>query len=201
VIRILLAEDQTLLRGVLAEVLAREPEFEVVAETGRGDEVLEVARTTTPDVAILDIDMPGIDGLEAARLLHDDLPDVKVLVLTVFARPGYLRRALANGALGFLMKDTSPTDLVDAIKRTAAGERVVDPSLAVSLVSGGDSPLTDRETELLALTLTIDSTAELATRLHLTEGTIRNVLSSAMNKLHAQTRGQAARIAEENGWL
>ena len=200
-IRILLAEDQALLRGVLAEVLAREPEFEIVAQIGRGDEVLAVARTTTPDVAILDIDMPGIDGLEAARQLHEELPDVKVLVLTVFARPGYLRRALANGALGFLLKDTSPADLVDAIKRTAVGERVVDPSLAVSAVSGGDSPLTDRETELLALTRSIESTAELAKRLHLTEGTIRNILSTAMNKLHAQTRAQAARIAEEHGWL
>ena len=200
-IRILLAEDQALLRGVLAEVLAREPEFEIVAEIGRGDEVLTAARTNTPDVAILDIDMPGIDGLEATRQLHEELPDVKVLVLTVFARPGYLRRALANGALGFLLKDTSPADLVDAIKRTAVGERVVDPSLALSAVSGGDSPLTERETELLALTRSIESTAELANRLHLTEGTIRNVLSTAMNKLHAQTRAQAARIAEENGWL
>jgi two-component system response regulator DesR len=200
-IKVLLAEDQALLRGTLAEVLARDPDIEIVGECSRGDEVLSTARTSEPDVAVLDIDMPGLDGLAAAQLLSEQLPDVRVLILTVFARPGYLRRAMANGALGFLLKDTPPNELVEAIKRTAQGERVVDANLAVIAVSRGDSPLSARETEVLALTCTIDSTSELATQLHLSEGTVRNMLSSAMTKLGAQSRTQAARIAEENGWL
>jgi two-component system response regulator DesR len=200
-IRVLLAEDQTLLRATLAEVLSRDPDLEVVGLCGRGDEVLALAESTSPDVAVLDIDMPGRDGLDVAKELAESLPLVRVLILTVFARPGYLARAMDHGALGFLLKDTPPAELVDAIQRTARGERVIDTSLALSAVSRGASPLTERESEVLALTRSVESTADLASRLHLSEGTIRNTLSSAMGKLHASSRSQAARIAEEAGWL
>ncbi len=200
-IRVLLAEDQTLLRAVLTEVLARDAELEIVAECSRGDQVLTLAMSTSPDVAVVDIDMPGLDGLEVAELLTREMPQVKILILTVFARPGYLQRAMANGALGFLLKDTPPEELIEAIKRTSRGEHVVDANLAVSTLTSGDCPLTSRECEVLALSWSVDSTKDLAAQLHLSQGTVRNTLSSAMRKLNAQSRGQAARIAEENGWL
>lgn len=200
-IKVLLAEDQALLRGTLAEVLCRDPELNVVAQCGRGDEVLALARETRPDVAMLDIDMPGSTGLDVVGLLNHELPQIKVLMLTVFDRPGYLSRALAAGARGFLLKDTPPAELVDAIKKTANGGRVVDPGLAVNALAHGMSPLTTRETELLSLVRSMEATADLARHLHLSEGTIRNTLSTAMHKLHAVSRGQAARIAEDNGWL
>lgn len=200
-IRLLLAEDQTLLRGALRDLLMRDDELDVVAECSRGDEVLPMARQHHPDVAVLDIDLPGLDGLTAAGQLKNALPDVRVLILTVFGRPGYLRRAMENGAMGFLLKDTPPAELVEAIKRTARGERVVDSTLAVAALQRGESPLSERETELLKLVDTIESTSQLASTLHLSEGTVRNTLSSAMQKLNAHSRTQAARIAEENGWL
>ena len=200
-IRVLVAEDQALLRGALCEILGRDAEIDVVAECARGDEVLASARETTPNVAVMDIDMPGIDGLEAAKLLSQQLPDVRILMLTVFGRPGYLRRAMANGALGFILKDAPPADLIDAIKRTAAGERVVDRNLAVAALERGDSPLTPREQEVLSLSRTVTSTTDLAEQLHLTDGTVRNTLSIAMQKLNAKSRAQAAQIAEANGWL
>jgi len=200
-IRLLIAEDQTLLRGALRDLLMRDEDLDVVAECSRGDEVLTMARQHRPDVAVLDIDLPGLDGLSAAGQLKASLPDVRVLILTVFGRPGYLRRAMENGAMGFLLKDTPPAELVEAIKRTAKGERVVDSTLAVAALQRGESPLSERETQLLKLVDTIESTSQLASTLHLSEGTVRNALSSAMQKLNAHSRTQAARIAEENGWL
>ncbi len=200
-IRVLVAEDQVLLRSALCEILSRDPDVTVVAECGRGDEVVAAAREAHPDVAVLDIEMPGLDGLEAAGQLAAALPEVRVLMLTVFGRPGYLRRAMDNGALGFILKDAPPGELLVAIKRTAAGERVVDPDLAVAALERGSSPLTAREREVLALSRTVPGTGDLARQLHLTEGSVRNHLSLAMQKLHAQGRAQAARVAEENGWL
>lgn len=200
-IRVLVAEDQTLLRGALCEILSRNGEIDVVAECARGDEVLALVDKQHPDVAVMDIDMPGMDGLAAAELLAKHHPDVRILMLTVFARPGYLRRAMDNGALGFILKDAPPSELVDAIKRTAAGERVVDGNLAIAALRRGESPLTARESEILSLSRTIPSTADLAQHLHLAEGSIRNHLSIAMQKLDAHSRADAARIAEENGWL
>lgn len=200
-IRVLVAEDQALLRGALCEILGRDSELEVVAACATGTEVLPTARHTHPNVAVLDIEMPGIDGLEAARQLSVECPEVRVLMLTVFGRPGYLRRAISNGALGFILKDAPPATLIDAIKRTAAGERIVDPDLAVAALEQGDSPLTPRETEVLALSRTISSSAALASHLHLSEGTVRNLLSSVNQKLNAESRAQAAQIAESHGWL
>ncbi|MFA7266974.1 MAG: response regulator transcription factor [Candidatus Nanopelagicales bacterium] len=200
-IRVLVAEDQALLRGALCEILGRDSQIDVVAACATGSEVIQTARHTHPDVAVLDIEMPGIDGLEAARQLSIECPEVKVLMLTVFGRPGYLRRAISNGALGFILKDAPPATLIDAIKRTAAGERIVDPDLAVSALEHGQSPLTARETEVLALSRTVTSSAALASQLHLSEGTVRNLLSSVNQKLHATSRAQAAQIAESHGWL
>lgn len=200
-VRVLLADDQVLLRDTLVEVLSRDPGLEVVAACGSGKEVLALVQSTRPDVAVLDIEMPGLNGLQVAQRLSHDHPETRVLILTVLARPGYLQRALASDVSGFLLKDTPPGALVDAIKRTARGERVVDSSLAVEALANGTSPLTERETELLSLTRTLESTRELARTLHLSEGTVRNGLSSAMRKLEASSRVQAARIAEENGWL
>jgi two-component system response regulator DesR len=200
-IRVLVAEDQTLLRGALCEILDRDSDIEVVAQCARGDDVLALAQESLPDVAVLDIEMPGLDGLEVAGLLTVNLPQVRVLVLTVFGRPGYLRRAMDKGVLGFILKDTPPRDLIYAIKKTAAGERVIDPSLALTTLERGQSPLTAREQEVLSLSRTVATTAELARQVNLTEGSVRNVLSLAMQKLHAHSRAQAALIAEENGWL
>lgn len=200
-ITLLVAEDQALLRGALCEILSRDPELEVVAQCASGVEVVPAARLRAPNVAVLDIEMPEMDGLEAARLLALEFPDVRILMLTVFGRPGYLRRAVDNGALGFVLKDAPPAKLIDAIKRTAAGERVIDPALAISALERGDCPLTPRETEILALSRTVGSSAELASRLHLSEGTIRNMLSASIRKLDASSRSEAAQIAESHGWL
>jgi two-component system, NarL family, response regulator DesR len=200
-IRVLVAEDQALLRGALCEILGRDPDIDIVAQCSRGDEVLAKAQASEPDVAVLDIEMPGIDGIVAAGQLASQLPSVRVLVLTVFGRPGYLRRAVDNGVLGFILKDAPPQDLISAIKKTAAGQRVIDPDLAIRALDRGQSPLTAREQEVLSLSRTVTTTTELARLLHLGEGTVRNVLSIAMQKLHAHGRAQAAAIAEENGWL
>jgi two-component system response regulator DesR len=200
-IRVLIAEDQTMVRGALAALLALEDDLEVVAEVARGDEVLPAARASAADVALLDIEMPGGDGLEAAQLLAREQPSVRALVLTTFARPGYLRRAMELGASGFLLKTAPVEELARAIRRVAAGERVVDPGLAAAALSDGDSPLTAREREVLAAARGGDTVATLAGALHLSPGTVRNYLSSAMGKLGAHTRAEAVRVADEKGWL
>jgi two-component system response regulator DesR len=201
VIRVLIAEDQAMVRGALASLLDLEDDIEVVAQVGRGDEVLDAARAARPDVALLDIEMPGRSGLEAAEALAAELPDCRVLMLTTFGRPGYLRRAMAGGAAGFLLKDAPITELAAAIRRAHAGERIVDPGLAAAALSEGDSPLTPREREVLLRAREHGTIAELAAALHLSHGTTRNHLSSIMQKLDARSRIEAIRMAEEKGWL
>jgi two-component system, NarL family, response regulator DesR len=200
-IRVLLAEDQTMVRGALAALLALAGDIEVVAEASRGDEVVPRALATRPDVALLDIEMPGGDGLTAAAALHEQVPTCRVLILTTFGRPGYLRRALESGAVGFLLKDAPPAELAAAVRRAAAGQRVVDPDLALSALSEGASPLTDREREVLVAARHGASVAEIAARLALSEGTVGNYLSAAMQKTGARNRIEAAHVAEEKGWL
>jgi len=190
-----------MIRGALAALLATEPDIEVVAQVDRGDRVLEQALLTTPDVALLDIEMPGKDGIAAAAELHARLPSCRVLILTVFGRPGYLRKAIDAGVSGFMLKDAPPDELATAIRRTARGERVVDSQLAMAALSEGSSPLTPRERDVLAMSVRGASVEEVARSLHLTNGTVRNHLSIAIQKLNARNRVEAARIAEEKGWL
>lgn len=190
-----------MVRGALAALLAMESDLQVVAEVPRGDLVVEAARAALPDVAMLDIEMPGADGLSVAASLRQALPACQVIVLTTFGRPGYLRRALEAGAAGFLLKDAPSAELAVAIRRVRAGERVVTPDLALAALSLGVTPLSGREAEVLAASRSGRSIAALAAELHLSEGTVRNHLSSAMQKIGARTRAEAARLAEENGWL
>ncbi len=200
-IRVLLAEDQELVRGAMAALLSLEPDIEVVAQVGRGDEVLPAAQDSRPHVALLDIEMPGGDGIAAASRLQALLPECRVLILTTFGRPGYMRRAMAAGARGFMLKDAPASELAVAIRRTMAGERVVDPQLAAQALTEGDSPLSGRETEVLAASADGSSVARVAGMLFLSEGTVRNHLSAAIQKLNARNRAEAARIAQEKGWL
>jgi two-component system, NarL family, response regulator DesR len=200
-IRLLLADDQELIRSALAALLALQEDFEVVAAVGRGDEVVAAARTHHPDVALLDIDMPGIDGLAAAGVLAQEVPECRSLILTTFGRPGYLRRAMESGAYGFVVKDAPPEQLADAIRRVVAGERVVDPVLAAATLAGGVSPLTARERDVLVAAYPGATVAEIAKKLFLSEGTVRNYLSAAIAKVGARNRAEAVRTAEERGWL
>ena len=200
-IRVLLAEDQAMVRGALAALLSREPDIEVVAEVARGDEVVEAAQAAQPDVALLDIEMPGGGGLAAAAALRTVLPSCRTVILTTFGRSGYLQRAMESGAVGFLLKDAPAAELALALRRVMAGERVVDPDLALSALSEGRNSLTPREREVLSASLFGASLAEIAAQLVLSEGTVRNHLSTAMQKLGAQNRVEAARLAEQKGWL
>jgi two-component system response regulator DesR len=200
-IRLLVADDQALVRGALVALLGLEADIEVVAEVGRGDEVVDAALASTPDVAMLDVDMPGIDGIAAAAALRDALPTCRVLMVTTFGRPGYLRRAMQAGASGFVVKDTPARQLADAVRRVSQGLRVVDPTLAAETLTSGDSPLTERETEVLGASRSGATIAELARGLHLSQGTVRNYLSSAIGKTSARTRAEAVLIAEQSGWL
>lgn len=200
-IRILLADDQALVRTALAALLALEDDFLVVAQVGRGDEVVAAARTHAPDVAMLDIEMPGIDGLAAAAALRQEVPACRVLMVTTFGRPGYLRRAMEAGAGGFLVKDAPAEQLADAIRRVAAGEHVVDPILAAATLAGGTSPLTARERDVLVAARDGATVADVAGRLFLSEGTVRNYLSGAITKCQVRNRVEAVRVAEDKGWL
>lgn len=200
-IRVLIAEDQAMVRGALASLIGMEPDIEVVAEVSRGDEVLAAARDVRPDVALLDIEMPGATGLDAAEELNREMPGLGILILTTFGRPGYLRRAMEGGAAGFLLKDAPADELASAIRRAVAGERVVDPGLAAAALSQGESPLTPREHEVLDASRRYATVAELAAALYLSPGTVRNHLSSVMQKLDARNRAEAVRVAEERGWL
>jgi two-component system, NarL family, response regulator DesR len=197
----MLAEDQALLRQALAEILDREDDIAVVAQVGRGDQVLAAALRTRPQVALIDIEMPGRDGIVCTADLREHLPSCRVLVLTVFDRPGYLKRALENGAQGYILKDTAPHDLVQAIRQAAAGGRVIDPELATTALYEGISPLSPRERQVLALSRQGASVEEVARNLSLSRGTVRNHLSIAIQKLAARSRFEAARIADEKGWL
>jgi two-component system, NarL family, response regulator DesR len=200
-VRVLLAEDQAMVRGALSALLSLEDDIEIVAEASRGDEVLPAALDTLPDVALLDIEMPGGDGLEAAAVLHERLPSCLVVILTTFGRSGYLRRAMESGAVGFLLKDAPASELAEAIRGVTKGERVVDPALAAAALSEGDSPLTEREREVLAVSEGGATIEDIAARLYLSEGTVRNYLSTAIKKLGARNRAEAARLAEKKGWL
>jgi len=200
-IRVLIAEDQAMVRGALKALLQMEGDIEIVAEVDRADRVLGVAAAVHPDIALVDIEMPGGDGISVANELHRDLPSCRTLILTTFGRPGFLRRAMESGASGFLLKDAPAQELAIAIRRTMAGERVVDPGLAAAALSAGDSPLSEREREVLVAGRHGASIAEIARALFLSEGTVRNYLSSAIQKLEANNRTEAARVAESKGWL
>jgi two-component system response regulator DesR len=200
-IRVLLAEDQAMVRGALAALLRLERDILVEAEVARGDEVIARALAIKPDVALLDIELPGRDGLSLAAALRKVLPSCRVVMLTTFGRTGYLRRALANGASGFLLKDAPAAELAAAIRRVLQGERVVDPTLALSALSDGESPLTEREREVLAAAANGATVSDVAKGLGLSEGTVRNHLSMAIQKLGARNRVEAARAAEQKGWL
>jgi two-component system response regulator DesR len=200
-IRVLLAEDQAMVRGALAALLGLEEDIEVVTEVERGNQIVPAALRTQPDVALLDIEMPGEDGLTAAVALRDALPACRVVMLTTFGRVGYLRRAMASGAVGFLLKDAPAAELAKAIRRVANGERVLDPALALSALTEGDNPLTPREREVLAAAVDGATIADIAARLMLSEGTVRNHLSVAIQKLGGRNRVEAARLAEQKGWL
>ncbi|AYG80647.1 Transcriptional regulatory protein DesR [Streptomyces hundungensis] len=200
-IRLLLAEDQSMVREALAALLGLEPDMEVVAQVARGDEVLPAARAHPVDVALLDIEMPGLTGIEAAALLHRELPAVKIVVLTTFGRPGYLRSAMESGADAFLVKDAPAAQLATAVRKVLAGERVIDPTLAAAALAEGANPLTDRERDVLRAAEDGATNAELAAALCLSQGTVRNYLSMAIQKLAARNRAEAVRIAREKGWL
>lgn len=200
-VRILLADDQAMVRSALAALLALEEDFVVVAEVGRGDQVVAAARASAPDVALLDIEMPGLDGLAAAAALRQELPGCRVVILTTFGRPGYLRRAMEAGALGFVVKDAPAEQLADAVRRVAAGERVVDPALAAATLAGGPSPLTARERDVLVAARGGRTVADIAGALFLSEGTVRNYLSAAIAKTGVRNRVEAIRVADDRGWL
>ncbi len=200
-IRILVADDQALVRGALATLLDLEADIDVVAEVARGDEVVSAVEEHHPDVVLMDVDMPGLDGIAATADLRAVSPSTRVLVVTTFGRPGYLRRALQAGADGFVVKDTPARSLADAVRRVHAGMRVVDPALAADSLVSGESPLTGREADLLRAARGGGSISDIAKVVHLSEGTVRNHLSAAMGKTGGRNRADAARIADENGWL
>jgi two-component system response regulator DesR len=200
-IRLLLADDQAMVRGALAALLGLEPDLQVVAEVGRGDEVVAAAQASRAQVALVDVEMPGLDGLAAAKQLRAAMPECRVLIVTTFGRPGYLRRAMEAGAAGFVVKDTPARQLADAVRRVHQGLRVVDPALAAETLTAGASPLTSRETDVLAAARGGGTVADLARKLNLSSGTVRNHLSAAIGKTGARTRAEAVRLAEENGWL
>jgi two-component system response regulator DesR len=201
VIRVLLAEDQGMVRGALATLLGLEADIEVVAQCSRGDEVVDAAERSQADVALLDIEMPGMDGLKAAALLHQARPACTILILTTFGRPGYLRRAMEAGATGFVVKDGPADQLAVSIRRAVAGERVIDTALAAAALSDGSNPLTPRERDVLHAASGGATIASIATTMFLSQGTVRNYLSSAIQKTGARNRLEAVRTAEQHGWL
>jgi two-component system response regulator DesR len=200
-IRVLLAEDQAMIREALAALLSFEDDIEVVAQVGRGDEVARAALTASPDVALLDIEMPGMDGLTAAAALNRASPHTKIVILTTFGRPGYLRRAMESGVSGFIVKDSPADKLAQTIRRVMDGQKVIDPDLAAAALSAGASPLTPRERDVLAACQDGATIAEIAAALYLSEGTVRNYLSACIQKTGARNRTEALRLARERGWL
>ena len=200
-IRVLLAEDQAMIRQALAALLSFEDDIEVVAQVGRGDEVASAARDSAPDVALLDIEMPGMDGLTAAAELRRQSPGTRIVILTTFGRPGFLRRAMESGVSAFLVKDSPADKLAATIRRVLRGDRVIDPDLAAAALAEGTSPLTPRERDVLAASADGATIAEIARALYLSEGTVRNYLSSCIQKTGARNRTEALRLAEERGWL
>ena len=200
-IRVLIAEDMHMIRGALVALLKLERDIEVVAELDRGDTILEAALRAVPDVAVIDIDLPGLDGLSAAEQLYEKLPSCKTLVLTGLSQPGNLLRALKVHVRGFLLKDAPAPQLANAIRSVTAGMRVLDPELVAAAVETGTSPLTDREADVLRAAQSGLSTEEIGRRLNLSAATVRNDLSNTIGKLGARNRLDAIRIAEDAGWL
>lgn len=200
-LRLLIADDQALVRGALAALLDLETDLIVVGQVGRGDEVVTAALDCRPDMALLDIEMPGLDGIAACAALTRALPTCRVLMVTTFGRPGYVRRALAAGARGFVVKDTPAAQLAEAVRRVAAGLRVIDPTLAIESLASGQSPLTARERDVLVASREGGTVADIAAATFLSEGTVRNHLSAAIGKTRARTRAEAVRLAAEQGWL
>jgi two-component system response regulator DesR len=201
VIRVLVAEDMHMIRGALVALLSLEDDMTVVAELDRGDTIVDSALDTDPDVALLDIDLPGLDGLTVAGMLHDRLPSCRVLILTGHSQPGNLLRALNAHVRGFLAKDAPAATLAAGVRRVAAGERVIDPDLLAAAVETGASPLTDRETDVLRSAADGHTTDVIGKRLSLAPATVRNYLSNAITKTGARNRIDAIRIAERAGWL
>jgi two-component system, NarL family, response regulator DesR len=200
-LRIMIAEDQTMVRQALVALLELEPDLDVIAEAASGDEALAMARKHEPDVAVLDIEMPGPGGIDVARQLTQSGFAGKIVIVTTFGRPGYLRAAMAAGASGFLLKDAPAAELAAAIRQVAAGQRVVDSALAAAALTEGESPLSQRETDVLAAAAGHETIAVVAAQLNLSPGTVRNHLSAAIQKLGARNRADAAQIAQEKGWL
>lgn len=200
-IRLLLADDQALVRGAMAALLDLEADMDVVTEVSSGDEVVAAARDHRVDVCLLDVEMPGRSGIEAARALSAELPNVRSLIVTTFGRPGYLRSAIDAGASGFVVKDTPARELAEAVRRVHQGLRVVDPTLATESLLGGPNPLTEREEDVLRAALGGAPVAVIAREVHLSAGTVRNYLSSAIRKTGTSTRVEAAREAQQRGWL
>lgn len=201
VLRILLAEDVHMIRGALTALLELEPDFEVVASVDRGDEIVNAALEQRPDVAVIDVDLPGMDGLTAAAELQEKVPNCRTVILTSLGRPGILRRAMAARVLGFLLKDSPPDQLARAVRAVAQGQRAVDPELALSAWDSPRNPLSRRELEVFRLAARGASAAEVAAQLHLSKGTVQNYLTDIVAKLHARNRIDAVRIAEDAGWI
>ncbi|MED7925679.1 response regulator transcription factor [Nonomuraea sp. LP-02] len=200
-IRILLAEDMHLIRSALTALLRLEPDIEVAAEVTRGDEIVPAALRVRPDVAVVDIDLPVLDGITAAAELRERLPSCRILILTALGRPGQMRRALAAGIEAFLVKDAPADRLADAVRRTAAGLRVLDAELVSAAMEYGESPLTPREATVLREAARGASAEDIAARLHLSSGTVRNYLTAAITKTGARNKIDAIRVAEDAGWL
>ncbi|MFJ2032568.1 response regulator [Streptosporangium sp. NPDC087985] len=200
-IRVLVVEDQAMVRGALASLLGLEPDIEVAGEAASGEEALAVALRTRPDVALLDIEMPGGDGITAGARIREALPGCHIMILTTFGRPGYLRRAMEAGAVAFLVKDSPARELAAAIRRVRDGERVIDPGLAAVALSAGPNPLSPRERDVLAAAVDGSTVGDIADHLHLSEGTVRNYLSSAIQKTRARNRIEAVQRAQAQGWL
>jgi two-component system, NarL family, response regulator DesR len=200
-IRVLIAEDQAMIREALAALLSFEDDIEVVAQVGRGDEVVAAATEHGVDVALLDIEMPGLDGLSAASALRRAKPELKIVILTTFGRPGFMRRAMESGVSAFLVKDSPADRLAETVRTVLAGGRVIDPDLAAAALAEGDNPLTPRERDVLAASADGSMISEIAAKLYLSEGTVRNYLSSCIQKTGARNRTEALRIAEDRGWL
>ncbi|MFG6198924.1 response regulator transcription factor [Nonomuraea sp. JJY05] len=200
-IRVMLAEDQGMIRGALASLLGLEPDIEVAGEAANGEEAVAVAAEVRPDIALLDIEMPGMDGLAACAGITRQVPGCRVMILTTFGRPGYLRTAMEAGASAFLVKDSPARELAAAIRRVHAGERVIDPGLAAAALSAGPNPLSARERDVLEAAVDGSTIGDIAGKLHLSEGTVRNYLSSAIQKTHARNRIEAVQRAKVQGWL
>ncbi|PYC72122.1 DNA-binding response regulator [Streptomyces tateyamensis] len=200
-VRVLLAEDQSMVREALAALLSLEGDIEVVAQVSRGDQVVDAVLAHQVQVAVLDIEMPGLTGIEAAALVKQRSPRTKVVIATTFGRPGYLRRAMEAGADAFLVKDAPASELAEAVRRVLGGERVIDPQLAAAALADGANPLTGRELDVLAAAADGAVNADIARTLHLSEGTVRNYLSMAIQKTGARNRAEAVRTAKEKGWL